>query len=77
MKLSLLLASNSPRRRELLALGGWSFSVAVSNIDENLGVHETPAEYVRRLARHYELFKGKGIVREAIRGKKVRRHRRQ
>jgi len=32
--------------------------------------------YVRRLARHYELFKGKGIVREAVKGKKVRRHRR-
>ena len=47
----MLLASNSPRRRELLALGGWSFRLDISNIDESLGFDETPVEYVRRLAR--------------------------
>jgi MAF protein len=46
----LLLASNSPRRRELLALGGWAFTVAASNIDESILPAEGPAEYVRRLA---------------------------
>ena len=49
-KPSLVLASNSPRRRQLLALGGWIFTSDVSNIDESLGMQETPAEYVRRLA---------------------------
>ena len=51
MSPALLLASNSPRRRELLALGGWNFGLDVSNIDESQGSRETPAEYVRRLAR--------------------------
>lgn len=48
---SLLLASNSPRRRQLLALGGWTFGMDVSNVDETRGPGETPADYVRRLAR--------------------------
>ncbi|MCX6078557.1 MAG: Maf family protein [Chloroflexi bacterium] len=48
---SLLLASNSPRRRQLLALGGWSYGLDVSDIDETRIPGETPANYVRRLAR--------------------------
>lgn len=47
---TLLLASNSPRRRQLLALGGWLFDVAVSNSDESLLPNEAPEAYVRRLA---------------------------
>ena len=47
---TLLLASNSPRRRQLLALGGWSFDVDVSNIDESGFPGEFPPDYVRRLA---------------------------
>ena len=54
-KSALLLASNSPRRRELLALGGWEFGLDVSNIDESQAVNETPAEYVRRLSRQKAL----------------------
>ena len=46
----LLLASNSPRRRQLLALGGWAFAVDVSNSDESLRAGEAPDAYVRRLA---------------------------
>jgi MAF protein len=46
----LVLASNSPRRRELLALGGWMFSVEVSNVDETRLADESPGDYVRRLA---------------------------
>ena len=46
----LLLASNSPRRRQLLALGGWRFDVTASNSDESLLPNETPEAYVRRLA---------------------------
>jgi len=46
----LLLASNSPRRRQLLALGGWEFAVDIYNVDETLIPSETPAAYVRRLA---------------------------
>ncbi|MEW5940909.1 MAG: Maf family protein [Chloroflexota bacterium] len=46
----LVLASNSPRRKDLLALGSWTFEVIVSNADESLLPGEGPAEYVCRLA---------------------------
>jgi MAF protein len=45
-----MLASNSPRRRQLLALGGWTFDVDAANIDETRLPDEDPAGYVRRLA---------------------------
>jgi MAF protein len=44
------LASGSPRRRELLALLGLSFSVVLPHIDEAVLPGEAPAAYVRRLA---------------------------
>lgn len=47
---TILLASNSPRRRQLLALGNWCFDTDVSNIDETRLPDEAPADYVRRLA---------------------------
>jgi MAF protein len=46
----LLLASNSPRRRQLMWLGGWAFSVAASDVDESVLPGEAPADYVQRLA---------------------------
>jgi septum formation protein len=46
----LVLASNSPRRRELLALGGWPFQVRPADVDESRLPGETPAGYVLRLA---------------------------
>ena len=46
----LVLASNSPRRKQLLALGGWTFTVLPIQIDENPRDGETPREYVLRLA---------------------------
>jgi septum formation protein len=46
----LLLASKSPRRRELLVLGGWKFRTASSQIDESLQPAEAPSAYVLRLA---------------------------
>lgn len=46
----LILASNSPRRRQLLALGGWMFNVMPADIDESVLAGETPEVYVARLA---------------------------
>ena len=46
----LVLASNSPRRKDLLALGGWKFEIIVSDADESLLADEAPRDYVRRLA---------------------------
>jgi len=49
-KTIILLASNSPRRRQLLALGNWKFTVAVSDVDESQLADESPRDYVLRLA---------------------------
>lgn len=46
----LVLASNSPRRRQLLGLTGWEFTVSVANVDESEKPNELPADYVLRLA---------------------------
>lgn len=46
----LLLASNSPRRRELMALGNWKVAGIVPEVDETRLVGESPADYVSRLA---------------------------
>lgn len=46
----LILASASPRRRELLAQTGLSFSVSAANINEDLLPNEAAAAYVQRLA---------------------------
>lgn len=48
---TLLLASASPRRRELLAQVGVSPEVWPADIDESLRAGEAPADYVLRLAR--------------------------
>ncbi len=46
----LLLASNSPRRREMLAWLGWNFTSSPPEIDESHLTGEPPAEYVLRLS---------------------------
>ncbi|MBI5569197.1 MAG: septum formation inhibitor Maf [Desulfomonile tiedjei] len=48
---ALILASSSPRRRELLGLLGISFRVVPSSIDETLVDGEAPEAHVQRLAR--------------------------
>ncbi len=47
---TLLLASNSPRRKQLLGLTGWGFRVAPADLDESVLINETPFNYVARLA---------------------------
>ena len=47
----LVLASGSPRRRQLLAQIGVAFSIASQDIDETQAVNEPPEDYVRRMAR--------------------------
>jgi septum formation protein len=50
-KPGLVLASGSPRRRELLGLGNWEYTVVVSDVDETQKPGEPPADYVQRLSR--------------------------
>lgn len=49
--MNLVLASQSPRRKELLAVLGIPFSVAPSSIDESPRGGENPEEFVVRVAR--------------------------
>ena len=48
--MEIILASKSPRRRELLQLVGLDFSVVPSNADESAISEDDPATLVRRLA---------------------------
>lgn len=47
----LILASNSPRRRELLRNAGFEFDVRPSGVEESRLPHESPEDFTRRLAR--------------------------
>ena len=47
---TLILASGSPRRRELLKQLGVTFSVAPADIDETITDGESPGDFVRRMA---------------------------
>lgn len=46
----LVLASGSPRRKELLEQLGLTFDVIPAGIDESRHAHESPADYVERVA---------------------------
>ncbi|RPI88177.1 MAG: septum formation protein Maf [Chloroflexi bacterium] len=46
----LILASNSPRRREMLALGGYQFKIAPADVDETPIPGEAPRDYALRTA---------------------------
>ncbi|WP_192889885.1 Maf family nucleotide pyrophosphatase [Vibrio bathopelagicus] len=49
-KKHLVLASGSPRRKELLSQLGYEFSVLVTNVEECKHAQETAEEYVQRLS---------------------------
>lgn len=66
MALHLTLASNSPRRRALLALTGWPFIVRAVEVDESPRPGEPPADYVLRLAESKARAAGKGAGPEEI-----------
>ncbi len=46
----LILASSSPRRKELLDAVGWPYEAITAGIDESVLPNEEPATYVQRLA---------------------------
>ncbi|HJQ09692.1 MAG TPA: Maf family protein [Gemmatimonadaceae bacterium] len=51
MSVQVVLASGSPRRRQLLELIGIDHKVSPSNIDETMRPRETPRRHAERLAR--------------------------
>ncbi|MGA2571010.1 MAG: Maf family protein [Terracidiphilus sp.] len=58
----LVLASASPRRRELLAQAGYRFEIHPAHIPEDPLPGEDPAQYVTRLARE----KAEAVYREIV-----------
>lgn len=46
----IILASNSPRRKQILALAGWDFTALPADIDERPLPGEDPRSYVLRIA---------------------------
>lgn len=49
--MNLVLASQSPRRKELLAILGYPFTIVHSSIDETPAAGETPEQFCTRVAR--------------------------
>ena len=49
--MDLILASGSPRRKELLSLYTTDFTICVSDFDESTVTADTPARLVEKLAR--------------------------
>ena len=49
--MNLILASGSPRRKELLSLYTTNFTICVSDFDESTVTADTPARLVEKLAR--------------------------
>jgi septum formation protein len=47
----LYLASNSPRRKELLSLAGWGYTLLHLHVDESPMFNEDGVEYVKRIAK--------------------------
>lgn len=65
-KVRILLASNSPRRKQLLALGGWTFEIRPADIDEQPFPDESPWDYVTRLAQTKAQFAANDAPSDAI-----------
>jgi septum formation protein len=60
----LILASSSPRRREILTNAGLAFEVRAAEVEEVRGEHESAVDYVQRLAREKAgaLVRGPGDI---------------
>ncbi|HZJ42783.1 MAG TPA: Maf family protein [Pyrinomonadaceae bacterium] len=50
-----MLASGSPRRREIMTAVGWPFEVRTPDVDESVRPGEDPVDYVQRLAQEKAL----------------------
>jgi MAF protein len=62
----LILASTSPRRRQLMGLGGWMFNIIPAEVDETPFPGESPQTYVVRLAEAKARFAAQAAPSRAI-----------
>lgn len=58
---TILLASSSPRRKQLLSWMGWHFALRAVEVDETPQEHETPHDYVARLAETKAITAASGL----------------
>lgn len=49
--MKIILASSSPRRRQLLTQAGLQFEIMAAEIDESVRAEESPADYIQRMVR--------------------------
>ncbi len=64
--LRLVLASASPRRRELLALGGWTFTLHPVEAAEVPHPGESPTDFVRRMSLTKACLAAQGVNSDAL-----------
>ncbi len=62
----LILASTSPRRQQLLGLGGWIYNILPADVDETPLPEESPQVYVARLAEAKARAASSNIHEEAV-----------
>ena len=62
-KVKVILASGSPRRKELLTWAGIEFEITISDVDETLIPKEKPIQMVRRLSREKAEAVGRGLTK--------------
>lgn len=62
--MKIILASGSPRRKELLTWAGVNFEIKVSDVDETPIKKELPAQMVRRLSKEKALAVGFTLTKE-------------
>ncbi len=62
----LVLASASPRRRQLLALGGWAFELCPVDAVEIPHPEESPADFVRRMSQTKARLAAQGVNCNAL-----------
>lgn len=72
METMLILASSSPRRRELLAQAGFSFRVVSLPVEEGCHPNEDPVLYTQRLARAKAeiVFRAENLARKTTQSPK-------
>ncbi len=64
-KIKVILASGSPRRKELLTWAGVGFEIMVSDVDETPLKNETPAAMVKRLSCAKAIAVGQQVLSSA------------
>jgi len=65
-KVVISLASNSPRRRQLISLGGWMYHITPVEVDETPHHGENPRTYVTRLATEKALAASASLRPESV-----------